>query len=56
MTARPMNSVLSARPGPDVTVSGVLPAYAAPSANPIAAISSSAWWTTPPTLWNEALR
>ncbi len=42
MTANPMNSVLSAMPGPDVIVQAVLPAYEAPIAKPTAAISSSA--------------
>ena len=42
MTAKPWNSVFNAMPGPDVIVSAVFPAYEAPSATPMAAISSSA--------------
>ena len=41
--ARPSISVLSAKPGPEVDVTPSAPAYAAPIAAPIAAISSSAW-------------
>ena len=41
--ARPSISVLSAMPGPDVDVTPSAPAYAAPIAAPMAAISSSAW-------------
>ena len=42
-TASPIVSALSARPGPDVEVTASEPPYAAPSAAPTAAISSSAW-------------
>ena len=42
ITASPRNSVLSARPGPEVIVNATLPAYDAPIATPTAAISSSA--------------
>ena len=48
MMASPRNSVLRAIPGPEVMVKAHLPAYDAPMATPAAAISSSAWWTTPP--------
>jgi len=41
--ARPSISVLSAMPGPDDDVTPSAPAYAAPIAAPMAAISSSAW-------------
>ena len=39
----PIVSALSARPGPEVEVTASDPPYAAPSAAPTAAISSSAW-------------
>ena len=42
MTARPIVSHFSARPGPDVVVTPIAPPNAAPSAMPMAAISSSA--------------
>ena len=48
ITAKPWNSVFKAMPGPEVIVSAVFPAYEAPSATPMAAISSSAWCTKPP--------
>ena len=43
MTARPMASVLSAMPGPQVSVTARAPPKAAPIAAQMAAISSSAW-------------
>ena len=43
ITARPMVSIFSARPGPEVAVTPSWPAKDAPSAAPTAAISSSAW-------------
>ena len=43
MTARPMASPLSAMPGPDEAVSASAPPKDAPMAEPMAAISSSAW-------------
>ena len=42
-TPRPIVSAFSASPGPDVDVTASEPPYAAPSAAPTAAISSSAW-------------
>jgi hypothetical protein len=42
-TPRPIVSALRASPGPDVEVTASDPPYAAPSAAPTAAISSSAW-------------
>ena len=42
-TPSPIVSCLSARPGPEVEVTASDPPYAAPSAAPTAAISSSAW-------------
>ena len=43
MIARPIASPLSAMPGPDDEVTPNCPAYDAPIAEAIAAISSSAW-------------
>src|SRR5690606_20719851 len=43
MIARPRASPLSAMPGPEVEVAPIAPAYDAPIAEQIAAISSSAW-------------
>ena len=48
MTARPIISVLSARPGPEVVVTPSEPPKEAPMAEPIPAISSSAWKVTTP--------
>ena len=48
ITARPIISVLSARPGPDVVVQASAPPKAAPMAEPMPAISSSAWYVTTP--------
>jgi hypothetical protein len=48
MVARPSISVLSDMPGPDVAVIAFLPAYEAPTATPMPAISSSACSTAPP--------
>ncbi len=42
ITANPMNSVFSAKPGPEVIVNATFPEYEAPIATPTAAISSSA--------------
>ena len=41
--ARPMNSVISEMPGPDVEVKAREPFHAAPMTMPIEASSSSAW-------------
>src|SRR3954451_1094205 len=49
-TARPIVSDFSATPGPDVVVTASDPPNAAPSAAPIAAISSSAWKVRTPKL------
>jgi hypothetical protein len=49
ITARPMASVLSASPGPEVPVTPMLPPYDAPMAAQTAEISSSAWKVR--TLW-----
>jgi hypothetical protein len=46
--ARPMISVLSDMPGPDVAVIAFLPPKEAPRAAPMPAISSSACRTAPP--------
>ena len=46
MTARPIISDLSARPGPEVVVHAMAPPKAAPMAEPMPAISSSAWNVT----------
>ena len=54
--ARPIPSCLSEYPGPDVMVTAHPPAYEAPIAKAQAAISSSAWWTTPPAFSNSSLR
>ena len=43
ITARPIASPLSAMPGPLVAVTAMAPPNAAPMADVIAAISSSAW-------------
>ena len=43
MTARPIASLLSASPGPLVPVTPSAPPKLAPMAEPMAAISSSAW-------------
>ncbi len=43
ITARPMVSIFSAMPGPEVVVTPSAPPYAAPRAAPMPAISSSAW-------------
>ena len=48
MTARPIISVLSARPGPEVVVTPSEPPKEAPIAEPMPAISSSAWYVTTP--------
>ena len=48
ITARPSASVLSAIPGPELDVTPRVPAYDAPTAEQIAAISSSAWKVTTP--------
>ncbi len=54
-TASPIASVFSAMPGPDVVVIARAPAYAAPIAEVIAAISSSAWNViTPKSLYCES--
>ncbi len=46
--ARPIASVISAWPGPEVAVMARTPANEAPSVIVIAASSSSAWTATPP--------
>ena len=56
MLARPSISVIRLKPGPDVAVIDFWPAYEAPSTMPIAAISSSAWTTAPPTLGSSSAR
>ena len=48
ITARPMVSDFSARPGPEVVVTPSAPAKAAPRAAPMPAISSSAWKVVTP--------
>src|SRR5678815_5870252 len=48
ITASPIASAFSARPGPEVDVTASEPAYAAPMLDVIAAISSSAWKVTTP--------
>jgi hypothetical protein len=48
IVARPIISVFSDMPGPDVAVIAFLPANEAPTAAPMPAISSSAWSTAPP--------
>ena len=52
--ARPSISVLSAMPGPELDVTPSEPAYDAPMAAPIAAISSSAWKVTTPYCFSAA--
>src|SRR5215813_7979121 len=55
ITARPIASVFSAMPGPDVVVIASEPEYAAPIALVMAAISSSAWnVSTPNDLYFES--
>ncbi len=56
IAASPRNSVLSAMPGPELTVNATFPAYDAPMATPAAEISSSAWCTMPPALSNTSLK
>jgi hypothetical protein len=48
ITARPIASDFSETPGPDVLVTPRLPAYDAPMAAPMPAISSSAWKVVTP--------
>src|SRR2546423_1286923 len=57
-TARPIASVFSAMPGPEVVVMASAPAYAAPMAEVMAAISSSAWKVmTPKSLyWDSSCK
>ncbi len=52
--ARPIASVLSAMPGPELDVTPSAPAYDAPIAAQIAAISSSAWKVSTPWLFRFA--
>ena len=52
--ARPSISVLRAIPGPELDVTPRAPAYAAPIAAPIAAISSSAWKVRTPNAFKLA--
>src|ERR1700682_3074 len=55
MIARPIASVLRAMPGPEVVVIANAPEYAAPIAEVMAAISSSAWKViTPKFLYMES--
>ena len=54
--ASPMASTISDRPGPEVAVMARTPEKEAPTAILIAAISSSACITTPPTLGNSLAR
>src|SRR3970282_1148791 len=56
ITASPSASCLREKPGAEVMVTAHLPAYEAPMAKAQAAISSSAWCTTPPTFSNTSLR
>ena len=49
--ARPIASDFSATPGPEVVVTASAPPYAAPMADPMAAISSSAWNVITPKRW-----
>ncbi len=49
MTPKPSISTISARPGPDVAVADLFPAYPAPIAAAIADISSSVCKNLPPT-------
>src|SRR5690606_40664890 len=52
ITARHIASTVNAIPGPEVVVTASDPPYAAPIADEIAAISSSAWKVrTPKFLW-----
>ena len=51
-TARPMASVLSAMPGPEVVVMARQPAKDAPITEVMAAISSSAWKVITPNSLN----
>ncbi len=54
-TAKPSASVLRAMPGPEVVVMARAPAYDAPIAEVMAAISSSAWKViTPKSLYCES--
>ena len=50
-TARPIASDFSATPGPEVVVTARAPPYAAPIAEPMPAISSSAWNVMIPKRW-----
>ncbi len=54
MTARPIASLLSAMPGPEVPVMPSEPPKDAPIADPMAAISSSAWKVLTPKRLNAA--
>ena len=49
-TASPIISVMSEKPGPEVAVIALTPAYEAPSTVPSAEISSSVCTTKPPSL------
>ncbi len=49
MQARPMVSIISEKPGPDVTVITFCPPQTAPILAVIEAISSSIWMNRPPT-------
>ena len=50
--ARPKASIISDRPGPEVAVTEGVPPNEAPMIIAIEAISSSAWTSTPPTVWS----
>src|SRR6516164_1140317 len=58
ITARPRASVFKAIPGPEVVVTAKDPAYEAPMAEVIAAISSSAWKVVTPKFlyWESSWR
>ncbi len=50
MAAKPMCSIISEKPGPEVTVKAFAPAQTAPCKAMEAASSSSIWMKTPPTV------
>ena len=54
--ARPIISIISERPGPDVAVMDFTPAKDAPMMAPIAASSSSVWTTEPPARGSHSAR
>jgi len=56
MAAKPMCSIMSEKPGPDVTVNALAPAQTAPAIAIEAASSSSIWMKTPPTVGMRAAK